>query len=59
MAVTSFAVGAATAALLFSSVRMWCFVVAPLVGGLAALAAKSMFLGSATGTNADRPVKAK
>jgi uncharacterized membrane protein YoaK (UPF0700 family) len=58
-AVVSFAIGATVAALLFSTIHTWCCVVAPLVAGLAALAAKSITLGSASGGNNGRPVSAK
>jgi uncharacterized membrane protein YoaK (UPF0700 family) len=45
-AVVTFALGAAVAAVLFATIRMWCFVVAPLVAALGSLAANS---GSFTG----------
>jgi uncharacterized membrane protein YoaK (UPF0700 family) len=48
-AVASFAIGAAIAALLFSTLKMWCFAVAPLVAVLARLAANSMPLGVSSG----------
>jgi uncharacterized membrane protein YoaK (UPF0700 family) len=41
-AVTAFAVGAALAAVLYSTVSMWSFAGAPLLAGLASLAVKSM-----------------
>jgi uncharacterized membrane protein YoaK (UPF0700 family) len=53
-AVAGFAIGAAFAALLFSTVRMWCFVVAPLVAVLARLAAKGMPLGVSSSQPAAR-----
>jgi uncharacterized membrane protein YoaK (UPF0700 family) len=52
MAVASFATGAAIAALLFSTLKMWCFAVAPLVAVLARLAANSMPLGVSSGQTA-------
>ena len=45
-AIASFAIGAAIAAFLFSTVRMWCFAVAPLVALFARLAGKSMTFGA-------------
>ena len=51
-AVASFAIGAAIAALLFSTLKMWCFAVAPLVAMLARLAANSMPLGVSSGQTA-------
>lgn len=53
-AVAGFAIGAALAALLFSTLRMWCFVVAPLVAVLALLAAKGMPLGVSSSQPAAR-----
>ena len=41
-AVVAFAAGAAIAAVLYSTVSTWSFAVAPLLGGLASLAVKSM-----------------
>jgi uncharacterized membrane protein YoaK (UPF0700 family) len=41
-AIASFAAGAALAALLFSTVRMWCFAVAPLVALSARIVARSL-----------------
>lgn len=51
-AVASFAIGAAIAALLFSTLKMWCFAVAPLVAVLARFAAYSMPLGVSSGQTA-------
>jgi uncharacterized membrane protein YoaK (UPF0700 family) len=47
--VASFAIGAAIAAFLFSTIKMWCFAVAPLVAVLARLAANAMPLGVSSG----------
>jgi uncharacterized membrane protein YoaK (UPF0700 family) len=57
-AVLSFAVGAAAAALLFSTMRMWCFAVAPLVAGLARLAGNTMDSGSSSHGVEGRPLRA-
>jgi len=47
--VASFAIGAAIAATLFATIKMWCFAVVPLVAVLARLAANSMPLGVPSG----------
>lgn len=51
-AVASFAIGATVAALLFSTLKMWCFAVAPFVAVLARLAANAMPLGVSPGQTA-------
>jgi uncharacterized membrane protein YoaK (UPF0700 family) len=57
-AVASFAIGAAMAALLFGTVRMWCFAVAPAAAVLARLAANSMPRTGSSGHDGARPVSA-
>jgi uncharacterized membrane protein YoaK (UPF0700 family) len=47
--VASFAIGAAIAAILYSTIKMWCFAVAPLVAGAARLAANSKSVGVSWG----------
>jgi uncharacterized membrane protein YoaK (UPF0700 family) len=58
-AVFSFAIGAAVAALLFSTVHMWCFAVAPLVAALATLATHASGSGDSPGAIGGRPLVAR
>jgi len=57
-AVATFALGAAAAALLFSTVKMWCFLVAPLVAALVRLAANSIPVAGPPGSKGARPATA-
>ena len=58
-AVTSFALGAAVAALLFSTIKMWCFLVAPLVAALGRLTANTLPLGGSAGSSDARPLSGR